>query len=102
MISNPKTLCEQILNLAERIAIEMKAIKEKVTGVTDGSSPVGSATKDADGNVITDTYATKVDIVKGVVSVPLTDEVSSILTTEDGTPIDAHRTLPIIVNVENS
>lgn len=82
MISNPSNLTEQILNLCERIATELKAIYNrlttavfKVNGVapTNGNVEITSvntavnatnavnAEKDKSGNVITSTYLTKTD-----------------------------------------
>lgn len=75
MISDPKNLTEQLQNLSERIAVEMRALNRtkvsKVNGQVPSStgevtiSSVNSATKatqDALGNVIADTYATKTEL----------------------------------------
>ena len=72
MITNPSSLTEQLLNLVERIATELKAIYNKlnkavfkINGITpneQGSITIDSvdkATKDSAGRVITETYALK-------------------------------------------
>lgn len=75
MIENPKNLTEQLLNLVERVAVEIKAIYNKlktavfkVNGISpdaDGNVEISSvaeaikASQDGNGNVIADTYLTK-------------------------------------------
>ena len=72
MINDPKNLTEQLQNLAERVAIEMRALNRTKVSKVNGQVPNSSgevtissvdnatkATSDASGNVISATYATK-------------------------------------------
>ena len=81
MIQSPKNLTEQLLNLCERLAVEMRALfntvdtklgkTEKATSAKTADTATTSvtatkATQDASGNVITTTYATKAEVTQGL------------------------------------
>lgn len=85
MIQNPKSLTEQLLNLAERIAIELRTVVKTVgtkiskkdadtaylgkTAKAASAKIADSATKatqDSNGNVIVNTYATKTELTNGL------------------------------------
>lgn len=85
MIQNPKSLTEQLLNLAERIAIELRTVVKTVgtkiskkdadtaylgkTAKAASAKTADSATKatqDSNGNVIVNTYATKTELTNGL------------------------------------
>ena len=81
MIQNPKNLTEQLLNLCERLAVEMRALfntvdtklgkTEKATSAKTADTATASvtatkATQDASGNIITSTYATKAEMTQGL------------------------------------
>lgn len=81
MIQSPKNLTEQLLNLCERLAVEMRALfntvdtklgkTEKATSAktADTATTANTATKatqDASGNIITSTYATKTALTQGL------------------------------------
>lgn len=81
MIQDPKNLTEQLLNLCERLAVEMRALfntvdtklgkTEKATSAKTADTATASvtatkATQDASGNVITTTYATKSEVNTGL------------------------------------
>lgn len=81
MIQSPKNLTEQLLNLCERLAVEMRALfntvdtklgkTEKATSAKTADTATTSvtatkATQDASGNIITSTYATKNEVTKGL------------------------------------
>ena len=74
MIQSPKNLTEQLLNLCERLAVEMralfntvdtklgkteKAVSAKTADTATTSVTATKATQDASGNIITSTYLTK-------------------------------------------
>lgn len=74
MIQSPKNLTEQLLNLCERLAVEMRALfntvdtklgktekaaSAKTADTATASVTATKATQDASGNIITSTYATK-------------------------------------------
>lgn len=81
MIQSPKNLTEQLLNLCERLAVEMralfntvdtklgkteKAMSAKTADTATTSVTATKATQDASGNIITSTYATKAEVTKGL------------------------------------
>lgn len=81
MIQNPKNLTEQLLNLCERLAVEMralfntvntklgkteKAVSAKTADTATASVTATKATQDASGNIITSTYATKTEVTQGL------------------------------------
>lgn len=81
MIQSPKNLTEQLLNLCERLAVEMRALfntvdtklgkTEKATSAKTADTATSSvtatkATQDASGNIITSTYATKAEVTQGL------------------------------------
>ena len=81
MIQSPKNLTEQLLNLCERLAVEMRALfntvdtklgkTEKATSAKTADTATTSvtatkATQDASGNIITSTYATKKELQTGL------------------------------------
>lgn len=81
MIQSPKNLTEQLLNLCERIAVEMRALfntvdtklgktekaaSAKTADTATASVTATKATQDASGNIITSTYATKNEVTQGL------------------------------------
>ena len=81
MIQSPKNLTEQLLNLCERLAVEMralfntvdtklgkteKAVSAKTADTATTSVTATKATQDASGNVISSTYATKNEVTQGL------------------------------------
>ena len=81
MIQSPKNLTEQLLNLCERLAVEMRALfntvdtklgktekaaSAKTADTATASVTATKATQDASGNVITSTYATKTQVTSGL------------------------------------
>ena len=81
MIQSPKNLTEQLLNLCERIAVEMRALfntvdtklgktekaaSAKTADTATASVTATKATQDASGNIITSTYATKTEVTQGL------------------------------------
>lgn len=92
MIENPSNLTQQLLNLVERVAVEIRAIYNKLqTAVfkVNGQIPdsegniqidvVTKATQDGNGNVISNTYVKKTDKVTSASSAD-----SAIKATQDG------------------
>ena len=81
MIQSPKNLTAQLLNLCERLAVEMralfntvdtklgkteKAVSAKTADTATTSVTATKATQDASGNIITSTYATKAEVTQGL------------------------------------
>lgn len=81
MIEHPKNLTEQLLNLVERVAVEIRTIYNKLKSAVykvngqvpdeDGNIQITEVTKasqDMDGNVISTTYVKKTDKVSNAIS----------------------------------